>query len=179
MKFLIILGTAREGRNSVGPAKAVQEEFRNQGHKVEFFDLKEKNIPPLGNRTYKEDEKPVPEDIQEFSKNVKDSDGLVIVTPEYNHSIPGILKTALDYLYPEYDEKPFMYVTVSGGSFGGVRALSHLHDITLELGGYPGPDMPVSKVSKSFSHEGEVLDEGYESRIESFVQRSVEFAENR
>ena len=175
MEFLIVLGTAREERKSIGPAKAARKEFEREGHTAEIFDLKEKSIPPLGNRTYIEDEEPVPEDVQEFSRQVKSSDGLVIVTPEYNHSVPGVLKTTLDYLCPEYEDKPFMYITVSGGSFGGVRALSHLHDITLELGGFPGPEMPVSKVSKSFSKDGDIVDDDYKDRVHSFVDNSVKF----
>jgi len=177
MKFLTILGTARESRNSIGPAKAVIKNFEEEGHTAKLFDLKEKEIPPLGNRTYIENETPVPEDIQDFSKQVKESDGVIIVTPEYNHSIPGILKTALDYLYPEYDHKPFMYVTVSAGSFGGVRAISHLHDITLEFDAQPGPEIPISNVSKNFSKTGEILDDTYEDRINKFVQKSIEFCQ--
>ena len=177
MKFLIVLGTARENRSSVGPAKAVSKKFEAEGHSVEFFDLKEKSIPPLGNRTYKEDEEPVPEDIQDFSEKVEGCDGLILAAPEYNHSIPGTLKNALDYLYPEYSDKPFMYVPVSAGSFGGIRCLNHLHDITIGLGGLPGPDLPVSKVHESFTKHGEILDEDYTNRIERFVEKSVEFTE--
>jgi len=179
MNFLTILGTARENRKSIGPAKAVLNQFEEKGHTSKLFDLKEKEIPPLGNRTYVEDESPVPEDIQEFSRLVKEADGIIIVTPEYNHSIPGILKTTLDYLYPEYREKAFMYVTVSGGSFGGVRAISHLHDITLEFKARPGPEMPVSNVSKSFSKTGEILDGSYKDRLNDFVDNSVDFAKNK
>jgi NAD(P)H-dependent FMN reductase len=177
MKFLIVQGTARENRSSIGPAKAVIEEFKHREQGLELFDLKDKTVPPLGNRTYKDDEQPVPEDVQEFSEKVENCDGLVIVAPEYNHSVPGTLKNALDYLYPEYDGKPFMYVTVSAGSFGGVRALNHLHDITIGLGALPGPDLPISEVHESFSKDGEILEEAYESRIEDFVEKSVKFTE--
>jgi NAD(P)H-dependent FMN reductase len=177
MKFLIIVGTAREGRSSIHPANKVKNVFNQKGHEVVFFDLKEKDIPPLGNRTYKESENPVPEDIQELSSELKDSDGVVIVTPEYNHSIPGILKTTLDYMYPEYDEKPFSSITVSAGGFGGIRALNHLQDIILEIGGYPGPNLPVSNAGDIFSSKGELLDENYEGKFEGFVEDSVDLVE--
>lgn len=176
MKFLIIVGTAREGRNSIHPAKKAEEVFQEKGHETVLYDLKEKEIPPLGNRTYR-DEGPVPEDIQELSEEVKSSDGIVIVTPEYNHSIPGVLKNAMDYLYPEYDEKPFSFITVSGGGFGGIRALNHLHDIIFEFGGFVGPDMPVSNAGSVFSDDGELQDEKYEERFENFVDDSTEFVE--
>lgn len=177
MDFLILVGTAREGRKTIRPARAVRQKFEDAGHKAEFFDLKKKNIPPVGNRTYKENEEPVPESIQNLSQKVEKTDCLVIVAPEYNHSIPGILKTTLDYMYPEYDDLPFAYVTDSAGGFGGVRAISHLHDITLELGGLPGPSLPISNVGEVLGEEGEIIEESYHDRIEGFVEDTVEHVE--
>ncbi|MFB6100721.1 MAG: NADPH-dependent FMN reductase [Candidatus Nanohalobium sp.] len=177
MKFLIIVGTARKGRNTIHPARKAQEVFEERGHEISFFDPQEKEVPPLGNRTYVDSEEPVPEDIQELSREVKSADGVVIVTPEYNHSIPGILKTTLDYMYPEYDEKPFSFITDSAGGFGGVRGLQHLHDIVLELGGFIGPDLSVSNAGEVFPDDGELIDESYEERFENFVDDSVEFVQ--
>lgn len=175
MKTLIILGTTRDGRNTVKPAEAVREEFETQVDEVSFYDLKAREIPPLGNRTYVDSEEPVPEDIQELSREVESSDLIVIVTPEYNHSVPGPLKNALDYLYPEYEDKAFSYVTVSAGGFGGIRALDHLQDITLGLNAHPGPSLPISNVSDNFQ-DGETSEE-YVERIKSFVEKSAGFAE--
>lgn len=177
MHFLILIGTAREGRKTIRPANAVKRKFVEAGHDKEIFDLKEKEIPPLGNRTYVDDEEPVPEDIQELSDMVDETDCLVIASPEYNHSIPGVLKNALDYLYPEYDDLPFAYVTDSAGGFGGIRAVSHLHDITLAVGGLPGPSLPISNVGDVFDEDGEIVDESYHARIEGFVDDSVEHVE--
>ncbi|MFB6158356.1 MAG: NADPH-dependent FMN reductase [Candidatus Nanohalobium sp.] len=174
MRFLVVLGTAREGRNSVYPAEKVVEEFEEGGHETCLYDLGEKDVPPLGNRTYR-DEGPVPEDIQELSREVERSDGVVLVVPEYNHYFPGVLKTALDYLYPEYDDKPFSFVTVSAGGFGGVRALNHLHDIVLALGGFVGPDLQVSRVGDVFSSDGELVDDDYRERFSGFVEETEKF----
>ena len=179
MKFLIIVGTARDGRNTIDVANHVDTEFKAQGHETFFYDLKEKQVPPLGNRTYREQEKPVPEGVEQLSSYVEQADSVVIVSPEYNHSVPGVLKNALDYLYPEYDDKPFSYITVSAGGFGGVRALGHLHDITLGLGGVIGPDLPVSNVNSLFDEEGELEDENYEEKFEGIVEEAAEFVENQ
>lgn len=177
MKVLNIVGTAREGRKSVYAAEAVDKAFQSDGHETEVFDLGEKNFPPLGNRTYMEDEEPVPEDAQELSRKVEDSDFIVITTPEYNHSYPGILKTAMDYLYPEYEDKPFGFVTVSSGGFGGIRALGHLHDVVIEFGGFIGPNLQVSRVGNVFSEEGELIDEDYNEKFYGFVNRCEDFRE--
>ena len=178
MNTLIIEGTAREGRKSIHAARFLEEKLQNSGHKTFLYDVKQKNIPPLGNRPYKDDEEPVPEDIKELSREVVEADLVVIVTPEYNHSIPGVLKNAMDYLYPEYDGKPFGYITVSGGGFGGVRAQSHLHDITLAVGGRPGPSMPVSRVGSVFDDEGDLQDESYDERFENFVEKLEDFVDS-
>lgn len=177
MKVLNIIGTAREGRKSIYAAERVCEAFEQDGHDSEIFDLKEKDFPPIGNRTYIEDESPVPEDAQELSEKVQESDLIVITTPEYNHSFPGILKTAMDYLYTEYEDKPFAFVTVSAGGFGGVRALSHLHDVVIEFGGFIGPNLPISRVSSVFDDEGNLKDESYEDRISGFVDDTESFVE--
>jgi NAD(P)H-dependent FMN reductase/predicted ester cyclase len=174
LDILVLVGTAREGRNTNKPANAVNQVFKEQGHQTNFYDLKEKDIPPVGNRTYA-DEDPVPEDIKEFKRCVKDSDCIVIVNPEYTHSIPGVLKTTIDYLYPEYDDKPFAFVPVSAGGFGGVRGLQHLHDIVLEIGGRIGPSLPVSKVGDKFDEKGNIQDEEFKQKLEEFHSSIEEF----
>ncbi|MFB6203444.1 MAG: NADPH-dependent FMN reductase [Candidatus Nanohaloarchaea archaeon] len=175
MKFLVLVGTVREGRKSVHAAREVCRAFSSRDHETRLFDLKEHDMPFLKNRRHRADD-PDPE-VEEFGQAVEDSDAIVIVSPEYNHSIPGVLKNALDHLYPEYDDMPFSYVTVSGGGFGGVRSQSHLHDVTLALGGHPGPDLAVSNVSDVFSEDGKLLDEDYRERIDGFVERSGRHAE--
>lgn len=170
MKVLNIVGTAREGRKSIHAAEATEKAFESKGHETEIFDLKNRDFPPLGNRTYIEDEEPVPDDAKTLSEKVKTADFIVITTPEYNHSIPGILKTAIDHLYTEYQDKPIGFVTVSAGGFGGVRSLSHLHDIFIEFGCFIGPDLQVSRVGNVFSEDGEIVDKSYEGRFEGFVE---------
>lgn len=176
MKFLVIVGTAREKRKSIRPARALEKVLEESDHEVFFYDLREKEVPPIGNRTYV-DEGPVPEDVQEYREYVLECDCVVPVVPEYNHSVPGIFKTLIDYLYPEYDDRLFAYVTVSGGGFGGVNALNHLHDITLEIGGIPGPSLPVSNVSSNF--DGDSVSDEYSERLSDFVGDLEKFVEKR
>lgn len=171
MKFLIIVGTVREGRKTIDAASTALNKFSENDHETVLYDLKEKDIPYLGNRRYVDSEQPVPEDIEELGQEVEEADCLVIVTPEYNHSIPGALKNALDFLYPEYEDKPFVYITDSAGGFGGVRAVSHLNDITLALGGLPGPSLQVSNIGSKYEN-GELVDEELSQRFDGFVQKS-------
>lgn len=166
MKLLILSGTARENSNTLKIAKILQEKFREQ-HETGLFDLKEKEIPFLGNRTYEEDEKPVPEDIKDFSRKVEATDCLIIVSPEYNHSIPGALKTTLDYLWPEYEAKLFAYVGVSDENYGAVRALQDLEKITRILGGKCGPKLPIANISSKIQDES-ISSEKLQKRLGKF-----------
>lgn len=174
LSILLILGTIRDGRNSIHPAHYVMDRFREREHSIELFDMKEHEIPPFSNRRDWVDD-PHP-NVDAFGQKVETADALVIVTPEYNHSIPGTLKNLLDHLYREYEGKPISYVTVSVSDFGGVRALNHLHDITLELNAHPGPDLPVSNVTDVFDEDGSLLDESYVERFDDFVEEAITHA---
>ena len=174
MRILIIVGTVREGRKTIDAANTAVDKFTENNHETVLYDLKKKDIPYLGNRRYVDSETPVPEDIEELGQEVEKADCVVIVTPEYNHSIPGVLKNALDYLYPEYEDKPFTYITDSAGGFGGIRAVSHLNDITLGLGGFPGPSLQVSNIGSKFE-DGELSDEELSERFDGFVQKTEAF----
>lgn len=172
MHFLVVVGSTREGRKTIHAAEYAAKTIEKEGHEAELFDLKEKDIPFMKERRRYLDE--VPEDVEEFGQKVEDTDCLVIVCPEYNHSIPGVLKNALDYLYPEYNDKPFSYITTSAGGFGGVRGLSHLHDFTLAVGGIPGPNLPISSINSVFDSDGELQDSDYKDRFADYVEDIIE-----
>ena len=86
---------------------------------------------------YNADFDPLPDVVLQLKKEIDAADGLVIVTPEYNYSVPGVLKNAIDWASrPGYASvlkgKPVFIASVSGGALGGVRAQAHLKTI---LGG--------------------------------------------
>lgn len=176
LQILVIEGTIREGRNSIYPAHYVTDRFLERGHDVELFDMMEYDIPLFTNRRDLDND-PHP-DVDTFGRKVESAELIVIVTPEYNHSIPGVLKNLLDHLYPEYEDTPFAYVTVSSGGFGGVRALRHLHDLTLYFNAHPGPDLPVSNVADVFDEDSTLTDDTYDAKFENFVEQAVAHAEN-
>lgn len=172
MKSLLVTGTTREGSSTHSVAREAYKSFRNVGS-AELFDLHDKNVPSMTQRL-SNDSSP-PEDVVEFKELVEWSDSIILVTPEYNHSIPGPLKNLLDYLYEEYHGKVFSYITVSAGGFGGIRCQSHLHDITLALKGRPGPSLPVSNVKDHFT-EDSVSDE-YRDKLTNFAKKVEQFSE--
>ncbi len=175
MRFLVIEGTVRNERKSIHAARYVTELLQDE-HDAELFDIAEYDIPLMRTRRYKDPGEP-PEDVELFGQKVEDADGIVIVTPEYNHGIPGALKNLIDYLYPEYEDKPFSFVTVSGGPWGGVRAQQALNELVLTLRAHPGPSLAVKHVNDVFDAEtGELMDEDYANWFDDFVEDAVAHA---
>lgn len=169
MEALVLVGSTRDGRKTIRAAEHAVGVLEEKGHEAELFDLKKRNIPFMEERrNYLEE---VPDDVEAFGEKVEECDALIIVSPEYNHSFPGVLKNALDYLYPEYDGKPFGYITTSAGGFGGVRGLSHLHDFTLAVNAHPGPNLPVSNIGSVFNENGELEEEDYKERFSGYVEK--------
>ena len=133
MKLKIIIGSTRPNRVTPRLAKWVAAEAKNQtGTEVETLDLADYPMPffdePISPR-YNPDRKINPA-VQKWLDKLADGDAYVFVTPEYNHSIPGVLKNSLDYVTKELSKKPA--TVVSHGSVGGARAAMHLKDILSE-----------------------------------------------
>ena len=126
----IILGTRRQGRMSEHVANYVQEKLVDHPEiETKLIDPRDLNFP--ADQDGREDLAKLNPD---YLADIARSDGLVIVTPEHNHGIPGSLKMTLDLAYKEYEHKAVGLVTVSMGSFGGVRAAEALLPIVTALG---------------------------------------------
>ena len=123
----VILGTPRQGRASENVAKFVFGEVqKREGVETELIDIRELNFP-LNDAG---------EAIKDpgFSAAMTRADGIVIVTPEYNHGYPGMLKHALDTNLKEYIHKAVGICGVSKGGFGGTRVIEALLPVMRELG---------------------------------------------
>jgi NAD(P)H-dependent FMN reductase len=90
-----------------------------------------------------------------FQKKIIDADGIIIVTPEYNGSIPASLKNIVDLFYDEWFQKPIAFSTVSSGDFGGSQALTHLQFIFWKIQARTyTTNFPVPKVQDHFNDAG-------------------------
>ena len=94
-KIAVIVGSMRSERHGIKVAKWVVSKLEEKGHDVSLVDPMELNLPIL-DKMYKEMESP-PEKLQKLQKILKDADGYVPITPEYNHSFSSALKNTLDY----------------------------------------------------------------------------------
>jgi len=169
-KIAVIYGSVRSGRQGIKAAKFVKLELRKRGHEVFFIDPLEYNLPFL-DKMYKEYEKGrTPKNLEKLAEIFRNSDAFVIVSAEYNHSIPPALSNLLDHFMEEYFFKPSAIVSYSSGSFGGVRAAMQLRAMLGELG---MPSIPsifsIPKVQDSFNEEGIPKDETYSKKFGRFI----------
>jgi NAD(P)H-dependent FMN reductase len=130
----VIAGSTREGRFSDKAAVWIVEEINKEdGIAVEVLDLRDYDMPffnePASPAFKQEPFKN--EAVARFTKKIDEGDAFVIVTPEYNHGTSGVLKNALDWVYPEWNNKPVAFV--SYGGVGGARAVEQLRLNAIEL----------------------------------------------
>ncbi|MCA1601155.1 MAG: NAD(P)H-dependent oxidoreductase, partial [Acidobacteria bacterium] len=110
----------------------------------------------------------------EWRDAIIQADGLVIVSPEYNHGYPGTLKTALDLLLKEYIHKAVAFVGVSAGPWGGARVIEAMVPMVRELGlAVTFTDLNFPSIHKKFDEQGKLLDSAYEQRAKDFLDELV------
>lgn len=172
LRLALIVGSTRPGRRSRlvadWVAREAQTHLRGRAE-VDMVDLAEVDLPPLN--------EPVPaaigdyrhEHTRRWSQTIAAYDGFVIVTPEYNHSMPAPLKNAIDYLFAEWNDKAAGFV--SYGLNGGTRAVEHLRltlaevkvacvrsQVCLNLfADFDLPDMTEPGTLKPGAHHGPIL----------------------
>jgi NAD(P)H-dependent FMN reductase len=160
----ILLGTVRQGRQSEKVARLLLE--RAQAHleiETQLFDPREMKFPMTDEGQSLKNLNP------EWRDAIVRADGLILVSPEYNHGYPGSLKMALDILLKEYIHKAVGLVGVSRGPWGGTRVIERLVGVVRELGlAVTFTDLNFTHVETKFDAEGRLLDEAMNPRIEAF-----------
>jgi NAD(P)H-dependent FMN reductase len=132
LKIAVILGSTRPGRNGEAVANWVLTRAKERANaEYELIDLLDHPLPHLDEAVPASRGVYAGEHTKAWSARIKEFDGYVFVTPEYNHSTSGVLKNAIDHLYSEWNNKAAAFV--SYGSLGGTRAIEHLRAISSEL----------------------------------------------
>lgn len=165
----IILGTNRKERKSVFVANWLLSEMEKRPEiETRLFDVKDFALPQ---DDYGQE---IKEAFPEWRDAIIRADGLVVVSPEYNHGYPGALKSVLDLLLKEYIHKATGFVGVSEGSWGGTRVIEALVPMVRELGLVATfADLNFPKVQTKFDEEGVLLDKAYEGRVKDFLDELV------
>jgi NAD(P)H-dependent FMN reductase len=163
----VILGTTRKGRMSAHAARFMLGQIeKRDGIRTELIDVSKLPMPVDD----------AGEAIKDplFSEKMTMADALVIVTPEYNHSFPGLLKHILDSCLKEYIHKAAGIVGVSAGPFGGVRVIQDLIPVIRELGLVNiFWDVNFGNVAKVFDESGNLLDQAFIARADKFLNELI------
>jgi NAD(P)H-dependent FMN reductase len=151
----VILGSVRQNRIGIRVARYMVNALHERGHAVSLVDPVEYRLPLL-DRMYKEYPKgQAPEVLERLAARVKAADAYLIVTAEYNHSIPPALSNLLDHFLEEYFFKPSAIACYSEGSFGGVRAAMQLRAMLAEMGMSSIPSIqPFPKADQMIAEDG-------------------------
>ena len=173
LKILGFAGSLRAGSYNKSLLRAAGELFPN-GAILEIFDLVD--IPPFN----QDIEMDMPSKVKEFKSKIREADAILIATPEYNYSVPGVLKNAIDWASRPYgdnpfDGKPVAIMSASIGMLGGARAQYHLRQMFVFLNMYPvnGPEVIVNFTQQKFDANGKLIDENTKTFLRQLLQNLV------
>ncbi|GAA3928044.1 NAD(P)H-dependent oxidoreductase [Litoribacillus peritrichatus] len=176
-KIIAFAGSLRKDSFNAVLVKQAAEAALYAGSEVEVVNLADFDIPLFN----EELESNTPEGVQQLKDKIRDADGLLVASPEYNGSISGVLKNALDWVSrTEPDQKPaFRDTTVallstSPGGLGGIRGLNHVRDIFVGMGSLVlSNQIVVGSSYQAFDQSGKLTDESMASRVEQLSQELV------
>ncbi len=174
MKILLMSGSFHSKSRSLAILAEIQRYFPEHDHVLPKLD----ELP-----FYNEDlNANKPRSILDFMAQVESSDGIIVCSPEYNHSIPAVLKNAIDWASrPAFDsalkDKPVTLITQASSLVGGARAQAHIKlvfDSTLSVI-YPCHEMMISGVDKIFDTNYSISDIAVKQRLKRHVLGFIEF----
>lgn len=177
MNILGFAGSLRKESYNKSLLRAAVE-LAPQGVKLETFDLE--GIPPFNQDL----ENQPPERVNEFKAKIRRADAILIATPEYNYSIPGVLKNAIDWASRPYGDnsfegKPVAIMSASIGMLGGARAQYHLRQTFVFLNMHPviRPEVMVTFAPEKIDRNGRVIDEKTREKIRELLESLVAWTE--
>lgn len=173
-----ILGIAgslrRESYNRAALRAATQ--LVPEGATIEIFELD--GLPGFN----QDEEQNPPREVVELKRRIREADAVLIVTPEYNYSIPGVLKNAIDWASRPYGDsawngKPVAIMGASIGAIGTARAQYHLRQMFVFLNMFPinQPEVMIGNASERFDAQGNLTDETTQKLIRQLLQNLVEW----
>ncbi len=175
VRILGIAGSLRRGSYNraalraavqLAPQDAVLETFELDG--IPGFNEDEEQTPPVK--------------VAELKQRVRNADAILIVTPEYNYSVPGVLKNAIDWASRPYGDnawngKPVAIMGASIGRFGTARAQYHLRQSLVFLNMFPinQPEVMIGNASQRFDAQGQLTDEATKDHIGRLLRNLVDW----
>jgi chromate reductase len=177
VRILGIAGSLRRESYNRAALRAATE-LVPEGASIETFELD--GIPGFN----QDEEQNPPAKVTELKKRIREADAILIVTPEYNYSIPGVLKNTIDWASRPYGDsawngKPAAIMGASVGAIGTARAQYHLRQMMVFLNMFPinQPEVMIGNASERFDAQGKLTDEVTKEFIRQLVQNLVEWTQ--
>ena len=170
LNTVVLLGSVRSDRIGIRAARFVERLLQARGHTVTVVDPALLQLPLL-DRMYKEyPPGAAPALLDGLASLYRAADAFVVVTAEYNHSIPPALSNLLDHFLEEYFWRPSAIVCYSTGQFGGVRAAMQLRAMLCELGMPSIPSLfPIPRLQAALNDDGTSRDAALDDRFTRFA----------
>jgi len=178
LNCVVFVGSVRSDRQGIKAVRYVEKSLAARGHDLTVVDPVEVQLPLL-DRMYKEYEKgKAPAVLERLALLYRAADAFIVVSGEYNHSIPPALSNLLDHFLEEYFFRPSAIVCYSAGAFGGVRAAMQLRALLSELG-MPSISslFPIPKIQDTLDSTGAPLDKALDRRFNRFAAELEWYAE--
>ena len=177
ISILGFAGSLRKGSFNRGLLRVAKELVPREAD-LETFDLE--GIPPFNQDL----ENQPPEKVKEFKAKIRAADAILIVTPEYNYSIPGVLKNAIDWASRPYgdnalERKPVALMGASIGMLGTSRAQYHLRQSFVWLNMFPlnQPELMVSFAQEKFDAGGTLTDQKTKEKIKELLESLIHWTQ--
>ncbi|WNJ97674.1 NADPH-dependent FMN reductase [Vibrio ruber] len=177
MNYLAIVGTNSEVSTNRMLLQFMQRHFQAQAQ-LELYEIRD--LPAF----YEADDDQVPQEVTSLSDKIRQADGVIIATPEYDHAIPAVLKSALEwisYTSQALTDKPVLIVGASHGALGSSRAQAHLRQIldSPELAArlMPSSEFLLGKSQAAFNSSGQLIDEHKLAELDEIFREFVLFTE--
>ena len=169
IRILGIAGSLRTGSYNKAILKNAVK-LAPSNAEITIFDIKD---IPIFNQDF---EKTPPDEVIKLKKAIKNSDAILFVTPEYNYSIPGVLKNAIDWASRPYgdnswEDKPVGIMGAANGMVGTARAQYHLRQMFVFLNMHPlnKPEVMIPLVSEKIDKDGNLTDEKTKEKIKELI----------
>jgi chromate reductase len=175
IRILGIAGSLRRASYNRAALRAATE-LAPEGATVDIFEID--GLPGFS----EDEEQNPPAKIVELKRRIREADAVLFVTPEYNYSIPGVLKNAIDWASRPYGDsawsgKPAAIMGASVGAIGTARAQYHLRQVMVFLNMFPvnQPEVMIGNASERFDKEGNLTDDATREFIRQLLQNLVEW----
>src|SRR6201991_3128568 len=176
-RILVLYGSYRSDRLGIRLAQFVVEGLRARGDDVELIDAKEVNLPML-DRMYKEHRKgEAPATLETLAGKIRDADGFVFITGEYNWGMQPGLKNLTDHFLEEWFWRPAAIASYSAGRLSGAHAATAWHGTLCEMGMVVvSSTLAIGPIAPTLSENGEPIGEGGKALSRAFPRFADDLA---